>query len=181
MKIIFITLISLGLLSCSQRQYTGDGIFSYHRTPFFGLLWPSVFEVKMSDINISKPILKTYNLSGLPIPDPRSNYRVYIVIPSNSLDDPDRTGWGNCRFEIKKNGVIVKKISSDFSKMINNRTRGENSYLNRLYINPFATGEVAFSILDGHEDAKLTFECSGFDDKFSQPVWAHILVRAGGK
>jgi hypothetical protein len=171
--------VILTMQSCKQ-SYSGDGKFSCHQSPLFGLLWPPLIEVKMPEVDISKKVLKTYSLAGLPISEETSHYAIFIVIPSARPGDIARNDWGSCRLEIKKNGKTVKSIHTKFDSMRNNRGGGNGLFLNRLFVDTEDTTEnMRFAVIEAEDHFELVFESSGFDAP--EPVWAYILIRCGGK
>ena len=169
MKWMAIILLTLGMMSCGpNKKYSGDGVL----TRSHGLLFNPVHHIEMPKLDVSKPQIKKYDLSGLPSSE--AFYGVALVVPSlGEITPSDRDGWGVGRFTVKKGGRLIQTSSSKFSKMINNLSR-ESLWLNGLYI-----GGFRFVVDDDQDHWELIFECSGFDSP--EPVWAYVLLRSGGK
>ena len=163
-------LLLLTCLSC-KNTYEGDGVLTHNHAPFW--LWPDVFEIQMPRIDISKPHIEKYRLRGIPVS--KARYDVFLVIPTtNYLEPKDMTKWGDCSFEIRRNGVSIKRYVSAFCKMGNNKGQ-----YNKLYIDlPLDVG-ADFHVSNDQDQWDVVFECSGVDSP--EPVWAYILLHSGGK
>lgn len=178
--LLFAPVLVMTCQSCGgyNSTYKGDGVLTHSSAPFFGLLWPDVYEIQMSRIDISKPGLYRYNLDGIPLTEIRSRYSVFLVIPSTSYLKPeDRTGWGSGRFEIRSNDVSVKSLSASFRLMNNNY----NGKYNKLYIleEQPPHESPSFNVTNKQDSLELIFECSGCYSP--SPIWAYILIHSGGK
>lgn len=174
--------IAIFILAChswgSSSPYKGDGVVTHNRAPFFGLLWPDVYEIKMPQIDISKRGFYKYNLDGIPLTELRSSYSAFLVIPSTDYLKPeDRMSWGWGRFEVQHNTDSIQNFGSDFALMINNF---DGNY-NKLYIERTdpTHKSLSFIVTNKQDHLEFIFECSGFDSP--EPIWAYILIHSGGK
>jgi hypothetical protein len=178
--LLFAPVLVMTCQSCGgyNSTYKGDGVLTHSSAPFFGLLWPDVYEIQMPRIDISKHCFYKYKLDGIPLTEERSRYSAFLVIPSaDYLKYEDRMSWGWGRFEIMRNNDSIQSFNSTFDLMINNY----NGKYNRLYIEKTGASHesLSFVVTNKQDCFELIFECSGCDSP--EPIWAYILIHSGGK
>lgn len=170
MKWIITALLLIGITSCKpEPKYAGDGVLTLGHS----FLGKPVCVIKMPPVDISRPHIETYNLSG--IPPSESDYRVTLVVPSSGeITQADRKLWGVCSFKIRANQAERIIVSSEFYYMHNSVYGSAPRYFNGLY-----TGDNRFAAVDGQGRLELIFECPGFAS--SEPVWAYVEIQSGGE
>jgi hypothetical protein len=195
MKILPILICPIILFGCAGcniesekdlRQYHGDGVARHLKSP--GLLGIDGIAIEMPHFDLSKGLVKEYDLSGIPKGGP---YHLYLVVPSSSPTDTvflNSIEKRHCSFTIKMNGVEVSTYSASLKAMINSQygwwenLDGTNKQwigFNRFYFDDFGK-ETKMQIEETSTSKKWTLSVSTTNEFLTEPIDAYILIERGG-
>ncbi|MBU1194492.1 MAG: hypothetical protein KKE62_13360 [Proteobacteria bacterium] len=151
-------------LKSQIKNYSGDGDISLLDAPFLGA--PGCM-IKMPAFNLSNKFTNEYSLSGIPA---KMKYIVFLVVP-----DPcpmQEVLQGELTYQIKKDGLIIKEVSSKIRDLRNSDEPGRN----RFY---FSLEDVVSINVDG-SGPKWSLFVNSTNIYLKASVTAHIEILSGG-
>ena len=145
------------------EEYTGDGKIRLLEAPPLGT--PGC-AIEMPHFDLSKHYTAEYVLTGLP---PGMEYTIFLIVEDR--DDLETIVQGIISYTIKKNGLILRKISSKISKLRNSRENGKNR---------FYSDDPKSKIIVIARDDNWSLSVESMNPMLKRTVETYIEISAGG-
>jgi hypothetical protein len=172
--ISFLAVIGVFFCGCNEtqmksaiKQYRGQGVIQVLPAPLFGA--PG-YRIEMPVFDLSKPLNVEYRLDG--IPRGKYDYTIYLVVPKPCPFDS--VSLGLCSFEMKKDGKIIKMLTSQLKDIT--AQEDFDKYKFYFYDN---NAKNYLSIDDATSKWSLVVVCT--NSILTQNVKAHIEISEGGE
>ena len=152
------------------EDYRGDGEIRYLKAP--GPLGLSGCEIQFPDLDLSREIHATYDITGIPRGE---NYVVYLVVPG-PYPPQEAVLQGRYRMQVIREGKIVRDYEAQLKEMT---CAGLGNGENRFYFKLNDLTEQGFDVDDSN--AQWSIFVSYSNPELATPVRAYVVVTRGGE